>query len=66
MWIKFVCPICESETNWRPKRIDQSIRMYCKCGNYMKEIEFELGTDEDQGFQPLPDDWQPRGKHYGN
>ena len=37
--IKFVCRICKEETFPRKKRKDQSIRMYCKCGNYMEEVE---------------------------
>lgn len=36
--IKFVCPICGGESLARKKRKDQSIRMYCKCGNHMKEV----------------------------
>lgn len=37
--VKFICSICKKETLPRPKRKDQTIRMYCKCGNHMKEVE---------------------------
>ena len=51
MMIKFVCPICKAETVPRPKGKATFIRMYCKCGNHMKEVEVNDPNSPGEGFR---------------